>query len=1413
MKNFYYMLWQYAMTVCCCSILFLSGQGVKAQLAAVQCGTPDFGYSCNSYGYNAQITNVTFNGNSHNPTGCYQAAGAIQATFNVNNVPGASYLISTTYSVGQTYGWDTYWQIWIDWNNNGAFDFNELVVEDYLVGANNYITVPSGVTSGPKRMRVLHSFWYWEFYENACTGINGYGPDDFGDFKDYQVNLNPPINDDASVTALGLTTAPPFAAGNNTVVATIRNNANSTKNLTSVVIDWTANGTPQTPVTWTGSVTPGNTTTVNLGTFNFPAVGGISFRASTRLPNGVTDQNITNDSSANVIFGAALNGTFTVGGASPNFTTLAPALTQLSLGGTLGPVTFNVRPGTYTGYHLITTPPGNQSTRPIIIKSDETAGGTSNNVILSFNGGTGAEQLPTGSSGITGGAPTLRVDRANFVSIQNLTIQNTGSPIGYNIAVELTGSNASQPVGSTNVSFDNVVFTSPTSTTLTLGNVTVLSDRAQHTNLTFRNCTVNGGAIGVYVIRASSGASSTGMLIQNSTFTGYGSWACRVSFNDNATITGNTWNNSQTTVTNGVLLDNNNTLTFSKNRINYTNAVSGSGVTFNTSASTATRNLCSNNFVNATGTGVNGIAYTGALNTDIMHNTVYVNSTGSAISATSGSGATIVNNIFYNVGSGFATRANSSVIGSMNFNTLFTAGTSIGSWNSVSYGLAGGADPLLTWKANTITADQQSSFAPITFSNPANGNYDLTAVDSRLYGTGSQSNNTSNAHIRNRVPDDFYGTTRNRPEVYVGAHQIVPVITVSQQPPLNFEGCQNQNMVLGLIANGSFGSVLSYQWQRNGAPLIDGVNGVTGSRTATLTVVNAQPSLHGGEYVCIITGTGGATPVTTPTINVVINAPIEIVRHPEPKILCVGNETSLSVVANGTILGYQWQRDGININGATSPIYVMSNVDGQVSGRYRCVLSGTCGTNIMPTREAVIYVAPSSLILRSPETKGVALGTTASLSIDVDAAGQIPVNSPSFQWFRGSTPLRDDARISGTTTSNLTIRNIRQSDIGIDYTCVVNGLCGASTSQSGGFIVSNITLTTQPQNVESCVGADAVMSVSASSNLPGVTYTYQWMKDNRVISNSSNVTGTSSNTLRISNLSLTDLGSYTVMVTSSNGSNITSNPATINVLEKPAVTTQPTNVRICEGASASMSIVATGGGLRYQWQASGVDVPGATGTTVTVPNVPANFNGAKVTCIVTNNCGNVTSSEALLTVDPKPFVVEQPTNRVVNFGGKLTLTVRADNATRYQWTLNGTDIPGATTATYEVRNAVMADEGRYTVKMTNDCGTIESQTAQVQVGPTSVEEESLKAGYAIASVTPLPAGETVTITYTTPESQMVRISINDIQGREVAEVFNAHSVGQTSVVKANVSSLANGTYTIVLQSGRYMVSKQIVIVR
>lgn len=82
-----------------------------------------------------------------------------------------------------------------------------------------------------------------------------------------------------------------------------------------------------------------------------------------------------------------------------------------------------------------------------------------------------------------------------------------------------------------------------------------------------------------------------------------------------------------------------------------------------------------------------------------------------------------------------------------------------------------------------------------------------------------------------------------------------------------------------------------------------------------------------------------------------------------------------------------------------------------------------------------------------------------------------------------------------------------------------------------------------------------------------------------------------------------------------------------------------------------------------------------------------------------------------------PVVSEQTENQDLCIGDRLELSVEASGTgdLSYQWQKNGSDIAGATSATFSVNFVELEDSGLYVCVISNDCGEIDSQAIEVEV--------------------------------------------------------------------------------------------------
>ena len=167
----------------------------------------------------------------------------------------------------------------------------------------------------------------------------------------------------------------------------------------------------------------------------------------------------------------------------------------------------------------------------------------------------------------------------------------------------------------------------------------------------------------------------------------------------------------------------------------------------------------------------------------------------------------------------------------------------------------------------------------------------------------------------------------------------------------------------------------------------------------------------------------------------------------------------------------------------------------------------------------------------------------------------------------------------------------------------------------------------------------------------------------------------------------------------------------------PKVTTQPADVSVALGGTATFAVEATGTGtLAYRWyrDSTALDVAGPT---LSVSDVKATDAGS-YSCRVTDDRGSTDSEKATLTVAAvgAPTITTQPKSLAVGTGGQATFTVVADgDDLAYQWFRGSTPVAGATEATLNVSDVTSAQTGSYTVRVSNGSGSVTSAPATLSL--------------------------------------------------------------------------------------------------
>lgn len=168
----------------------------------------------------------------------------------------------------------------------------------------------------------------------------------------------------------------------------------------------------------------------------------------------------------------------------------------------------------------------------------------------------------------------------------------------------------------------------------------------------------------------------------------------------------------------------------------------------------------------------------------------------------------------------------------------------------------------------------------------------------------------------------------------------------------------------------------------------------------------------------------------------------------------------------------------------------------------------------------------------------------------------------------------------------------------------------------------------------------------------------------------------------------------------------------------PTITTGPAPQQVNPGSASTLTVVASGPGLGYQWfDVSSGPISGANLSSYSTGPLTQTHS---YYVVVTNACGKVTSSTATITVITcqTPSITTNPSSQQVSYGASVTLSVAASGTSpSYQWYDGGTAIAGATNTSYTT--PAMTSTHRFTVNVTNACGSVTSSEATITVSSTA----------------------------------------------------------------------------------------------
>ena len=457
--------------------------------------------------------------------------------------------------------------------------------------------------------------------------------------------------------------------------------------------------------------------------------------------------------------------------------------------------------------------------------------------------------------------------------------------------------------------------------------------------------------------------------------------------------------------------------------------------------------------------------------------------------------------------------------------------------------------------------------------------------------------------------------------------------------------CAGGSTTLSATVTGSSGTVM-YQWQQ------------TDTNIPGATATTFQTSA-GGNYRLRVTDGRGCTAFSN--VIVVSLSSLSATAVASSDVICAGGSVTLTAnpVGNNGATTYQWQKEGVNIAGATGNTYQTN-----AGGSYRVIVTDSKGCT---ATSAAMVLTNSALTLSAAASSPVACpASPATLTATVTGNN----GTIRYQWQKDNTNV-------GANSATY------QATDGGNYRVIVTDSKGCQLT-SPIIVLSNSSLTVSAAASTDviCVGGSSTLTATPTGGTGAVTY--QWRN------NGSPITGATSSTYATNTA-----GSFSVVINDGRGCPATSNAVSISTTTLSVNAVASTDI-ICAGATVTFTANPTGnnGATTYQWQKDNANIGGATGSTYQTNA------GGSYRVIVTDGKGCSATSNAVVVSNSALSVTATASTDLICPGATATFSANVTGnagGVNFQWQKNGGNAGSGTPFT-------TGDGGSYRVIATDSKG-------------------------------------------------------------------------------------------------------------
>ena len=344
--------------------------------------------------------------------------------------------------------------------------------------------------------------------------------------------------------------------------------------------------------------------------------------------------------------------------------------------------------------------------------------------------------------------------------------------------------------------------------------------------------------------------------------------------------------------------------------------------------------------------------------------------------------------------------------------------------------------------STAIFSVSASGTAPFSYQWKKNG-VNIPNATSSSYTTPDTSM-ANNGDLFSVVVSNSAGSvTSNEAKLGVSATAVKPAIATQ---PAHQSVITGETATFTVTASGT--APFTYQWKKNGA-------NIPSATSDSYTTPATSIADSGLAYSVVVTNSAGT--VTSKDATLTVTATAEkpaITTQPEAQTVTEGQTATFSVTATGTSPGYQWKKNGTDIEGVTTSSHTTdATAIGDSGAVFTVVVTNSVGSvtssgaTLTVNAAAVAPVAPT--ITAQPTAREVDPGNTATFS--VTATGTAPL---SYQWKKNGTD------ISGATSNTYNTPATTNADIGavLAYSVVVTNSAGSVTSSNATLTVNKYSL-------------------------------------------------------------------------------------------------------------------------------------------------------------------------------------------------------------------------------------------------------------------------------------------------------------------------------------------------------------------